>query len=186
MYDFKYDNVVVRFWAHKGEILSRERRSKPVDYQIEDEYWIKTPEGLELEVVFNNPDFRYSPGDEVTVIYAGTPNGNQSISTLVHNHTISQGATLANTEWLFGQLVQPASRGMTVLIALIMTVASPWFLGAWSLPSGLIFYLLVRAEEARRKKRMISGLETHIEQLREQIYQADERLDVDAVLARNL
>jgi hypothetical protein len=185
MYDYSYDNIVIRFWTQGGEILSRERRREPVAYEIEDEYWIRTPDGLELELVFNNPDFRYRPGDEVTVVYAGTRDGKESISTLVHNHSISQSATLASAEWLFGQLVHPASRRMPLFISLIMTVAATWFFGAWGLPSGLIFYLLIRAEETRRKKRLISGLEGHLEHLRELFRREDARLDIDGALARN-
>ncbi|MFJ7285265.1 hypothetical protein [Pseudomonas sp. NPDC099000] len=185
MHDYSYDNIVIRFWTQGGVILSRERRSEPVAYEIEDEYWIRTPDGLELELVFNNPDFRYRPGDEVTVVYAGTRSGKESIPTLVHNHSISQSATLASAEWLFGQLIHPASRGMMLLLCLILTVVTTWVSGAWGLSSGLIVYLLARVEEARRKNRMIIGLKAHLESLRAQFHRADERFDVDGALARN-
>ena len=185
MHDYSYDNIVIRFWTQGGEILSRERRSVPVAYEIEDEYWIRTPDGLELELVFNNPDFRYRPGDEVTVVYAGTRDGKESISTLVHNHSISQSATLASAEWLFGQLIHPASRGMLLFLCLILTVGTTWASGAWGSSTGLIAYLLARAEEARRKRRMISGLTGHLENLRAQFHREDARLDIDGALARN-
>ncbi|WP_433769795.1 hypothetical protein [Pseudomonas putida] len=183
---FIYDNVVIEFWSRHGEIVSRERRAEPVDFEIEDEYWVRTLEGEELQVVFNNADFRYRKGDQVDLVYAASPSDDDGECALVVNHTLGQSATLLDAEYVGEGRLVPISGGKLIWIGLTMTAVATWLVGAWGLPTGWIFYQLVRAEEARRSKNMIRQLDAHMGMLAESLSRQEKRVDIKGALARNL
>ncbi|WP_338582055.1 hypothetical protein [Pseudomonas sp. MAG733B] len=187
MYDYKYDNVVVRFWTHRGEILSRERRREPVEYEIEDEYWVRTPDGLELQLVLGNPDFRFRKGDDLSVVYVGDAKGTNGLPAIVCNYSVSQSVVLTRPEWVYARLVPPRSHWIPALVTTVLSGIAAYFFGFWwGASAGFGFYLLLRVEAAKRKKRIIGGLGAHLEQLRERVPQDENRVDVSSVLARNL
>jgi hypothetical protein len=182
MQAFIYDNVSIEFEIANGVVVSSRKLNEPRKY-VEGEYWVRTDDGYEQVVHLGDQDIPLRLGHEVSLIYASSSITESLFLATLRNHNVSQSCVIEDGESLYGYLVEPLSKGKPLVASLLMSAGSAWFFGVWGLASGWLFYHILRTEQSKRQKQLISGLDVHIQNLDRRL---GTRRTIDRALSRSL
>jgi len=158
--DFVHGDITIQFDIEHGVVIG--------GASGEDQVWIKTTEGEERCLTYRFEDFQLRKGQEVSVIYAGSPDRDGMWAAYLRNHDLARGFVLKSADELFDKLVKPLKVSWLIAIILsipagLMTLSFGNGSVGWLLP--IAYWFWVGARDNKRRKRVVPILEHYVEQL---------------------
>jgi hypothetical protein len=181
---FKSGKVVVEFADFKGTMVRHERFMMPAGGR-QDRYWVRTAQG-DLPLDLFDKDLQVKRGHEISVLYGSVPGGELRSAICVFNHCEGRLTPLSEGKVLHQEFF-PRSRIILPFIACLATsaVAGAYF-DWWGASAGFVVYYLLKAESAKRKMLLVSGLDLHLEKLSKRYVREVTRRRITRLLARHL
>lgn len=181
MHTFTYENATVKFEIANGVVVSCKNLNEPRKY-VEGQYWVRRSDGYEQMLYLGARELNLRLGQKVSLAYASSAVSKYSFVVFVRNQNLSQTCFIEDGASLNEKLIEPLSKGKPLLASALLSCAAAFFVGTYGLAAGWLLYHILRTEQVKREKLLISELETCIQNLDKRL---NARRTIDNALARS-
>ena len=183
MQAFTSGKVVIEFGDFRGTMVRHERFLMPAG-EYQDRCWVRTAQG-DLPLDLFNKHLPVKRGEEISVLYGCLPGGERKSAVCVFNHCEGRLTPLSEGKMLHEEFIHRIPVSLPYVACLATSVVAGAFFNWWGAPAGLVVYYLLKAESAKRKMLLVSGLDLHLEKLSKRYWRQASRGRIKRLLARN-